>query len=147
MNKESREVQDFIRMISQTHVAFRQAVQRHLKERNVDLTFEMLQILMQLWRKQGVNQQDLANQTFKDKASMTFLMNNMEKRNLVERKEDAIDRRSKLVYLTAEGENICMSIIPSLQDIYTALSRKINSNQIQPSLNFLVELRDLLIDI
>lgn len=63
-----------------TRMAFRQALQRALKRNNVDMTFEMLQILSCLWQEQGVSQQVLAEKTAKDKACMTNLMANLEKK-------------------------------------------------------------------
>ena len=63
-----------------TRMAFRQALQRVLKRNNIDITFEMLQVLSSLWQEQGISQQALAEKTAKDKACMTNLMANLEKK-------------------------------------------------------------------
>lgn len=63
----------------------RQTIQRILRTNKMDMTFEMLQVMHRLWKKLGVNQQYLAEQTIKDKASLTNLINNLE------RKEDSAD--------------------------------------------------------
>ena len=66
----------------------------------------MLQVLSSLWHEQGISQQILAERIAKDKACLTNLMNNLEKKGYVYRKEDPADRRNKLVFLTPEGENL-----------------------------------------
>ena len=48
----------------------RQALQRVLKRNNIDITFEMLQVLSSLWQEQGISQQALAEKTAKDKACL-----------------------------------------------------------------------------
>lgn len=121
-----------------TRMAFRQALQRVLKRNNIDITFEMLQILSCLWQEQGVSQQILAEKTAKDKACMTNLMANLEKKNWIMRQEDLTDRRNRLVYLTPAGEEISNRIRPLIQDFYTQTGQQMGienlnacSNQLQ----------------
>lgn len=64
-------------------MAFRRAMQRTLKDNNAGITFEMLQVLSSLWHEQGITQQALAERTAKDKACLTNLMNNLEKKGYV----------------------------------------------------------------
>lgn len=55
-------------LILKTRMTFRQTIQLLLKSNNVDMTFEMLQVMHCLWKEQGVSQQTLAEKTAKDKA-------------------------------------------------------------------------------
>ena len=89
-----------IQQMLRTRMAFRQALQRVLKRNNIDITFEMLQVLSSLWQEQGISQQALAKKTAKDKACMTNLMANLEKKGWIMRQEAPNDRRNRLVYLT-----------------------------------------------
>ena len=68
-------------LILKTRMTFRQTIQRLLKRNNVDMTFEMLQVMHCLWKEQGVSQQTLAEKTAKDKACLTNLINNLEKKD------------------------------------------------------------------
>lgn len=68
-NNESE--RELVLQTLRTWMAFRQAVQRVLKRHNVDMTFEMLQVMNCLWNKQGISQQSLAEKTAKDKACLT----------------------------------------------------------------------------
>ena len=97
--------------VVRTRMAFRRAMQRTLKKNNAGITFEMLQVLSSLWHEQGISQQILAERIAKDKACLTNLMNNLEKKGYVCRKGDPTDRRNKLVFLTPEGEEFKNQIV------------------------------------
>lgn len=130
--------------IIQTQTSFRQAIQRSFKRHQVDMTFEMFQIMASLWRKAGVNQQELAVKTFKDKASLTYLINNLEKKGWVVRKEDTEDRRNKLIHLTEKGIAMREQVIPLLEDIYLQAAKQVNHKHLEKCLVYLQELNTAL---
>lgn len=123
--------------------SYRQAIQKKLKEFNIDLTFEMLQIMKCLYRKDRVNQQELANQTFKDKSSLSYLLNNMEKRQLVERVEDDVDKRNKLVVLTDEGQALHEQIKLLIETVYSKVEQEIDMQKLQLCTNYMKELSEI----
>ena len=116
--REGGEFRELMLQVFRTRMAFRRAMQRTLKRNNAGITFEMLQELSSLWHEQGITQQVLAERTAKDKACLTNLMNNLEKKGYVRREEDPNDRRSKLVFLTNEGEEFRNQIRPVLDQVY-----------------------------
>lgn len=92
---------------------------RRLHEAGHDLSLEHAIILKHLTEKEGQSQQQLAENTFKHKTSITFLIDRMVKKNLVVRVPDQTDRRNKLIYLTDKGRNMLNDIFPILfQDLY-----------------------------
>jgi len=109
----------FTREVTKLNIGFKQYLQSKLRQNNIDLTFEMLQVLGCLWRSDGINQQEIANITVKDKASMTYLIDNLVKRNLVYRQEDANDRRNKLIFLTKEGKFMQTAVQPLVHEMYS----------------------------
>ena len=58
---ESESTQNLIESLANFRLSMKQYIQRKLKEGNFDVTFEMLQVLGLLWRKQDLNQQEIAN--------------------------------------------------------------------------------------
>ncbi len=70
------------------------------------VTAEQWAILDCLWTQDGQTQQQLANLTQKNKASITHLIDNLEKRKLVKRVIHEKDRRNKMIHLTPEGTNL-----------------------------------------
>lgn len=86
--------------------AISRRLQRNLKLGKLNITSEQWTILYHLWQEEGLTQQELAHLTFRDKPSITRLINNLEKMSLVIRVNDKQDRRSNLIYLTKEGRKL-----------------------------------------
>ncbi len=120
----------------------RQFLQKKFKENNIDLTYEMHQIMACLWKKDGINQQELADLTLKDKASMTYLIDNLTKRELVKRTEDPIDRRSKLIYLTARGKQLGKKVEPWVAELFSIAGRDIEIKAIREYIRAVEKMRD-----
>lgn len=135
MNREGTEFRELMLSVVRTRMAFRRAMQRTLKRNEAGITFEMLQVLSCLWNEQGITQQMLAERTAKDKACLTNLMLNLEKKGYVCRKEDASDRRNKLVYLTPEGERFREQIRPVLDQVYVNAEKSIGQETLHRMLS------------
>lgn len=86
--------------------AINRKLYRNFRAEGLDITPEQWIVLIYLWEKDGVTQQELCNATFKDKPSMSRLINNMERRHLVVRISDKNDRRTNLIHLTKDGREI-----------------------------------------
>lgn len=127
-----------------TRMAFRQSIQRVLKASNIDMTFEMLQVMHCLWINQGISQQNLAEQTAKDKACLTNLINNLEKKGWVIRRADSEDKRSRLVYLTEPGEELTLKVNPLIKSIYNEIELKMSAKQIQSCFNSMNKVFEIL---
>ena len=112
-----------------THMSFRQTLQKLLRLHNIDMTFEMLQIMSRLWAQQGVTQQCLAEKTAKDKACLTHLINNLEKRGWVIRRKDKTDQRNKLIFLTSEGEALAGQVRPLINSVYSHAGEKMGQEK------------------
>ena len=75
-----------------------------LKRKGMDLSLQQMIILKILHEEDGRPQQDLAIVTERHKASLTRLISTLEKKQLVTRVPDQVDKRINRVYLTkAEG--------------------------------------------
>lgn len=96
----------------------RQYVQVKIKDHGLNITFEMLEVMSILWNKDRINQQEIADKTLRDKSSMTYLIDNLVKRNMVIRVEDENDRRNKLIYLTKDGKQLQEQLKPWLNEVY-----------------------------
>ena len=53
-----------------------------------------------------MSQQELCNATFRDKPSITRLVDNLEKLNLVKRVASENDRRINMIYLTKQAQKL-----------------------------------------
>jgi DNA-binding MarR family transcriptional regulator len=123
--------------ISELRNYVRQYIQVKIKENGYNITFEMLEVMGCLWKKDGVNQQEIADLTLKDKSSMTYLLDNLVKRKLVKRVEDENDRRNKLIYLTNEGINLKETLNPWVPKVYSMASEELAAEELQNGLRLI----------
>jgi DNA-binding MarR family transcriptional regulator len=98
------ELYSFISGLASTAIARR--LQKKFNVSGLNLTIEQWSVLYHLWKEDGRSQQDLCNATFRDKPSITRLVDNLEKLALVKRVADAKDRRINKVYLTANARKL-----------------------------------------
>jgi len=79
-------------------------------------------ILVDLWTRDGVRQQDLASSSIRDKASITRVLYSLEQEGLVIRQSDPADKRSKRIFLTPKGKKLREELLPmSEKTIHRAL--------------------------
>ena len=81
-------------------------MQKNFKEADIDITIEQWSVLYHLWKEDGQSQQQLCAATFRDKPSITRLVDNLEKSKLVKRVASKNDRRSNLIFLTNDAKNL-----------------------------------------
>jgi DNA-binding MarR family transcriptional regulator len=92
------ELYSVINGMASTAVARR--LQKNFRLAGLEITIEQWSILYHLWKQDGLSQQELCNRTFRDKPSITRLIDNLEKQKLVKRMPSKEDRRINLVCLT-----------------------------------------------
>jgi DNA-binding MarR family transcriptional regulator len=98
------ELYSFITGKASTAIARR--LQKKLNSSGLNLTIEQWSVLYHLWKEDGMSQQELCNATFRDKPSITRLVDNLEKLNLVKRVAAENDRRMNLIYLTRQAQKL-----------------------------------------
>ena len=98
--------QSLLFLIKRTSRNFRKRLNRSFAKAGHDVTTEQWRILRCLQYQDGQRQQDLADVVHKDKTSITRIIDSMEKRDLVVRIPDRLDRRQKLIYLTNKGKRL-----------------------------------------
>ena len=98
------ELYSFITGKASTAIARR--LQKNFKQANVDITIEQWSVLYHLWKQDGLSQQQLCDATFRDKPSITRLVDNLEKLKLVKRVPSKDDRRMNMIYLAKEAVDL-----------------------------------------
>ena len=128
------------RAMTELRVLLRQQIQEKIKENGINLTFEMLEVLSCLWRRDGIIQQEIADYTLRDKSSLTYLLDNLVKRKLVSRVEDENDRRNKLIFLTQEGLALKDQLYPWAIEVYQAASEKLDETALETAVAVLSQM-------
>ncbi|MEO7394832.1 MAG: MarR family transcriptional regulator [Chitinophagaceae bacterium] len=98
------ELYSFITGKASTSIARR--LQKKFNTAGLNITIEQWSVLYHLWKQEGISQQELCNATFRDKPSITRLVDNLEKLNLVKRVASENDRRINLIYLTKQAQKL-----------------------------------------
>ena len=98
------ELYSFITGKASTAIARR--MQKNFKQNGIEITIEQWSVLYHLWKEDGLSQQSLCEATFRDKPSITRLVDNLEKLSLVKRVASKEDRRVNMIYLTADAQRL-----------------------------------------
>ena len=98
------ELYSVINGMASTAVARR--LQKNFRAAGLEITIEQWSVLYHLWKEDGLSQQELCNRTFRDKPSITRLIDNLEKQHLVNRMPSSTDRRINLVALTDKAKDM-----------------------------------------
>lgn len=78
-----------------------------------------------LWKKDGLNQQELGNLMNVDRTTIGGIVERLEKLGLVTREEDPADRRSQVVFLTPKGSSVREEILSGLDRVMTAVNERL----------------------
>ena len=92
------ELYSFVTGKASTAIARR--LQKKFNNASLNITIEQWSVLYHLWKQDGISQQDLCNATFRDKPSITRLVDNLEKLDLVKRVASDSDRRINKIFVT-----------------------------------------------
>ena len=98
------ELYSFVTGKASTAIARR--LQKKFNNAGLNITIEQWSVLYHLWKQDGRSQQQLCDATFRDKPSITRLVDNLEKLNLVKRVPSANDRRINLIFLTKNAQKL-----------------------------------------
>ena len=98
------ELYSVINGMASTAVARR--LQKNFRQAGLEITIEQWSVLYHLWKEDGRSQQELCNATFRDKPSITRLVDNLEKLNLVNRVASEHDRRINRIFLTKQAQKL-----------------------------------------
>jgi len=104
---------------------------------DIDLTKEQMVVLKKLHEQDGLNQNELAFLTYRDKSSLARLLSKMEKKRFIERKPSDSDKRVNQVFLTPHGREIFQSIKPFVSNIIKRMEHAISETEKQQIISIL----------
>ncbi len=120
-------------------------VEYHLQEtfdqHHIDLTKEQMIVLKKLHNKDGLNQNELAFLTLRNKSSLTRLLRKMEKKKYISRKQSKVDKRINNVYLTDLGREIFKKTRPVIQKIIDVMEQHITEKEKQQIIHTLKKIQ------
>ncbi len=117
------------------HHRSRAAADRVLGEHGV--TPEQWALLVRLWAEDDVSQVDLAGSTFRDKPSVTRMIDGLEAHGYVVRARNSSDRRSHRIVLTRKGRELEGVLVPKVRAFVERWTRGISKHDLDVTLRTL----------
>lgn len=108
----------------------REVLNTSFVERGHAITSEQWILLCHLASQDGVSQLELARRSDKTEVSVLNLLKKLEINDLVIRRPDPLDGRSKRVYLTSKGRKLQKTLIPMAKGNITQMTEGLNVNDI-----------------
>lgn len=119
---------------------------RRLKENGFELTKEQWVLLKILSDHNGVSQNEIACKSNRDKTSITRLVNNLERKNLLARLPSKNDKRINQLFLTTQGEKMLNETEQIWTDMVCNLQKGLNKQEIEMLINTLKKVQKNIID-
>lgn len=114
--------------IHQTDLALTNYVKSKLVPFN--LAPEQNLIMMLLWEKDGLNQNEIAEKLNKDKTNIARMVFNLEQKGFIHRVCGEQDRRSLRVFLTRQGKELGNQIIPLAEEFNELVCKGISNEEL-----------------
>ena len=120
-------------------------IENHLQEafdkHGIDLSKEQMIVLKKLHEQDGLNQNELAFLTLRNKSSLTRLLHKMESKKYITREQSQEDKRINNVYLTDLGRSIFKKSGPIINKIIHTMEQNISNTEKQQIIEILKKIQ------
>jgi MarR family transcriptional regulator, organic hydroperoxide resistance regulator len=104
----------------------RSEMYRIFAEHGEDVTPEQWMILIRLWERDGISQNEVSELTLRDAPTISRTLRGMERRGYVERHASEADGRVQLVRLTRRGKALKRKLVPLVRGLVDRTVRGID---------------------
>jgi len=113
---------------------------REFKANNFNITPEQWAVMSYLNNEDGLYQKQIADFLYKDKPTITRILDLLEKRNLIIRLSDDKDRRKFKIYLTQDGKDTVRQLIPVANEVQEKINENISPQELEALKNTLYKI-------
>ena len=110
------------RTVKMVDYYLQEAFDRH----NLDMTKEQMIILKKLQEQDGINQNELAALTYRDKSSLARLISKMESKKYIRKIQSKEDKRNNEIFISPLGLEILEKTMPVIQEVIDIMEQGIN---------------------
>ncbi|ASQ90750.1 MarR family transcriptional regulator [Prosthecochloris sp. GSB1] len=103
---------------------------------------EQFAVLVRLSSGEGLTQNEIADYVLKDDATITRVLDSLEKKGLALRKKSDHDRRANLAFITSRGKALVEKVFPMLEKIHEKLREGIGEGELATAIRVLERLRN-----
>lgn len=124
-------------IVNRTAIVMRQRLHEGFRGGNFAITPEEFVLLRVLWSQDGRRQGALADYVFKDRTTVTRLIDGLVRKGLVERKIDQEDRRAVRTWLTKLGRDVEQKLLPIAHDLVGKATGNVSQKDLEITLKTL----------
>jgi len=124
--------------IKLTDYYLHEAFQHH----GLDISKEQMIVLGKLHKKDGLNQNEIAELVWRDKSSLARLLAKMERKGYIIKRQHEQDKRVNLIYLTESGKEVFRNTRPIIQKAINILEKDLNKSEINRMIEILKRIQD-----
>ncbi len=118
-------------LMEQTVRQIRNYGQRQLDLLESGITVDQWVLLKIIEEHGQISQVDIAQEALKDTASITRILDLLQKKGLIQRIDDDFDRRKYLISLTADGKDFFNRMLPQISQIRDQVVKGLSKEEIQ----------------
>lgn len=143
-NEQLNNVVNFL--LEQTVRQMRGYAQRQLDLLQTGITVDQWVLLKIIEERKQISQVELAQVSQKDTASITRILDLLQKKGLIQRIDDEYDRRKYMISLTAEGLEFVMRNLPIIDRLRDQIVQGLSQEEIQTLKSILAKIRQNLVE-
>lgn len=128
-------------LLEQTVRQMRGYAQRQLDTLQAGITVDQWVILKIIEERKQISQVELAQVAQKDTASITRILDLLQKKGLTQRIDDEYDRRKYMISLTTDGEAFVTRNLPFVNEIRSQIVRGLSPDEIRTLKGILEKIR------
>lgn len=95
-----------------------------------NITLEQWVVLSTLAEQENINQKTLSVKSGKDPASLLRILDILERKSLIKRGLDKLDRRAFLLQITPQGKNLSEKVAPFIEEKFKGITSGIANSEI-----------------
>ena len=118
-------------LIRSAHNSMTERFVQNVFNSGLDISMDQWMILGPIWQLESPSQKELGEICFRDKSSITRIIDSLEKKSLVVRVPDQIDHRIKRVILTNAGKQLFYDVLPIMEKTREEVRGDIPEEEIQ----------------
>jgi len=118
-------------LIRSAHNSMTERFVQNVFNSGLDISMDQWMILGPIWQLESPSQKELGEICFRDKPSITRIIDSLEKKSLVVRVPDQIDHRIKRVVLTKAGKQLFYDVLPIMEKTREEVRGNIPEEEIQ----------------
>ncbi|WP_423409388.1 MarR family winged helix-turn-helix transcriptional regulator [Heyndrickxia sp. MSNUG] len=102
----------------------------NLQLKPFSITTEQWSVLRTLSESNDISQKELSERADKDQATLTKILDLLEKNKFIERVQNPSDRRSFLIKITQKGAQLVKEVTPYLEEVFAKITDSIQAEKL-----------------